>query len=333
MKKLILVFCFAQVIVLKGFSQDPHFSQYYASPVTVNPAATGLFDGDARISGLYRQQWPEYGDPFVSGTFAFELKPKKYLNDAVPDRLSYGGMLMFDRTPDGVLKSEYAYALLAYHKALDEEGVKRLGVGVMVGYNQKSIDATQLTFASQFESGGFGSGVPTGENISYNRISSLDVHTGLMYSYNDGVTSYYLGGAGYHLANPKNYFTGNNQLEKFIPKRWDINTGFNIHADNLNYAGSAVMMYQAKAMNIVVGGAVGIPFGETGIFYIGSWYRVKEAIIPTINLQWQNINLGLSQDVLLNNKNQTLAKPKSFELSLSYRPKKYRDYKTGCFAF
>jgi type IX secretion system PorP/SprF family membrane protein len=331
MQKKLIIFSVCCWLVGTCFAQDPHFSQYYASPVTVNPAAAGIFDGDARISGLYRQQWPQYGDPFVSATFAFELKPKQYQNDAVPDRMSYGGILMFDRTPDGILKSQYVYGMFAYHKGLDAEGIKRLGIGVMVGYNQKAIDMAQLTFASQFQSGGFGSGA-SGENISASKISSLDVHTGLMYSYNDGTTSYYAGGAAYHLANPKNYFTGNNQLDKFIPKRWDLNGGFNIKTGNFNYAGSAVMMVQSSSTDIMIGGAVGVPFGPTGIFYVGSWYRVNESIIPTLNLQWQNMNVGFSRDVQVN-KSQALVKPSSSELSISYRPKKIRDYKTGCFAF
>jgi hypothetical protein len=32
-------------------AQDPHFSQYYASQQTINPASVGLFAGDMRVSG------------------------------------------------------------------------------------------------------------------------------------------------------------------------------------------------------------------------------------------------------------------------------------------
>jgi hypothetical protein len=36
---------------------DPHFSQYYIQPMTMNPAFTGAFDGDYRISGIWRSQY------------------------------------------------------------------------------------------------------------------------------------------------------------------------------------------------------------------------------------------------------------------------------------
>ena len=39
-------------------AQDPHFSQFYASPLLLNPALTGAFPGNVRASGSYREQWP-----------------------------------------------------------------------------------------------------------------------------------------------------------------------------------------------------------------------------------------------------------------------------------
>jgi type IX secretion system PorP/SprF family membrane protein len=331
MRNIIILFCVLLFEAKAGFSQDPHFSQYYASPALINPASTGIFNGDMRLAGIYRQQWPQYGEAFVTGSFAFEIKPGKFKNDEETDRLAYGGMLMFDKTPDGILKSQYAYGMFAYHKGLDEAGHKKLGVGIMIGYDQRSVDGSQLTFASQFESGGFNNTIPSGETFSYRRISSLDAHAGLLYSYNDENRSFYAGGSVYHLASPKNYFLQNNKVEKTIPKRWDLNAGINLASDNFRYAASTVIMYQAASIECMVGGAIGIPYGEDGILYLGSWFRAREALIPTVNLQWQNLNLGFSYDVFVNNK--TMAKPKSFEFSISYRPKQYSDRKTGCASF
>src|SRR5688572_22807126 len=131
---------------LVGFSQDPHFSQYYASPSTVNPASTGAFVGDARMSGLYRQQWSHYGSPFVTGGIAFELKPNGFRDGQNNNTLAFGGMFLYDKTPDEVLKGQHVYGLLAYHQALDDSGHHKLGAGFMVGFNQKSLDASRLTF-------------------------------------------------------------------------------------------------------------------------------------------------------------------------------------------
>src|ERR1700749_4852227 len=36
---------------------DPHFSQYYNQPMTVNPALTGAIEGDYRVSSIFRSQY------------------------------------------------------------------------------------------------------------------------------------------------------------------------------------------------------------------------------------------------------------------------------------
>jgi type IX secretion system PorP/SprF family membrane protein len=329
MRKLIL-FLGLGLFCSITYAQDPHFSQYYASQSTVNPANTGMFDGDVRVSGLYRQQWPQFGSAFVTGTIAMEFKPEGFKDGQSPNRFAFGGMLMFDKTPDGVLKSQYAYATIAYHKALDEEGHSRLGMGFMAGYNQKILDASQLTFGNQFQSGGFNRG--SGEAIGSGKLASFDVHAGMLYSYQDEDKLYYAGASIYHILNPKDYFLKQNEELNTVTRRWNLNAGLNIGTDNLHYAASALFMHQQKSNEILIGGTVGVPFGENGILYAGSWYRVGESFIPTVNLQWNTMNVGVSYDTYMSSQN-TITKPKSVELSLAWRFAPYHDYKTGCFAF
>jgi type IX secretion system PorP/SprF family membrane protein len=330
MIKSLLIVCFlASGIFLRA--QDPHFSQYYASQLTVNPASTGMFSGDLKVSGLYRQQWPQFGSPFVTGTVSMEFKPGRFRDGVNINRLAFGGLLMFDKTPDGVLKSQYAYASVAYHKALDAEGHNRLGIGFMGGYNQRMLDASQLSFGNQFESGGFNTARGS-ESFSSNRLSSFDLHTGILFSHEEEDRLYYFGASAYHLLGPKNYYLGTNDVLSTIPKRLNLNAGLNIKGQSLNYAASVLVMRQQKVDEITLGGAVGVPVGESGVLYGGAWYRVNESIIPTINLQWKTINAGLSYDTFVDTK-KTMSKPKSFELSLSYRLAPFHDFKTGCFAF
>src|SRR3954451_21884956 len=66
----LLVFLF---ILLKAKAQDPHFSQFFASPLTLNPALTGKFDGDLRVTGNYRNQWPTINRAFTTTTVSADL--------------------------------------------------------------------------------------------------------------------------------------------------------------------------------------------------------------------------------------------------------------------
>ena len=36
---------------------DPHFSQYYAYPLWLNPALTGVINGDSRVNANYKNQY------------------------------------------------------------------------------------------------------------------------------------------------------------------------------------------------------------------------------------------------------------------------------------
>jgi len=313
-------------------AQDPHFSQYYASQTTINPAASGLYQGDMRLSGLYRQQWPQFGSAFVTGTFAFEWKPQGFKDGQNINRLSLGGMMMYDKTPDDVLKGQYIYGTVAYHKALDAEGAHKVGLGFMAGYNQRTMDASKLTFGSNFNGSGFNPGTGA-EPIRSGRSGSFDLHSGLIYSYEKEDKLIYAGGSVYHLIGPKDYFITSNQVLDYVPRRINLNAGINmIAANGLRYAGSVLFMQQAKVNEIIGGAAVGFPFAQDeGVFYTGAWYRYQESIIPTINLQYRKVNLGLSYDIFMSSQ-RTLTKPKSMELSLAYRIVPYHN-QTGCFAF
>lgn len=62
--------------VTLGFSasaqQDIHFSQFYASPLQLNPATAGMFEGDIRVNCLYRTQWPSITAPFTTMAAAID---------------------------------------------------------------------------------------------------------------------------------------------------------------------------------------------------------------------------------------------------------------------
>src|SRR6188768_2919012 len=80
------------VLILLVFSglikaQDPHFSQFFASPLTLNPAFTGKFDGQWRLAVNHRDQWPSIPKAYVttSGSFDFGI-----LKNKIPENDVFG---------------------------------------------------------------------------------------------------------------------------------------------------------------------------------------------------------------------------------------------------
>src|SRR5436190_24180956 len=59
---LILMLC----LLKDSYAQDPNFSQFFVSPLTLNPALTGKFNGDVRVAGNYRDQWPEISKAYIT---------------------------------------------------------------------------------------------------------------------------------------------------------------------------------------------------------------------------------------------------------------------------
>jgi hypothetical protein len=154
------VSCVFSVICLlssqQSKAQDPHFSQYFASPMTLNPALIGKDVADARISAVMRAQW--WGSatsvkPFYTSTISFEKRC--LLQGPVTIVLRSRFSLLSDASNGGVLKNNYLSGGIAYNKALDAEGNELLGGGITVTYASRIFDAGKFEFQSQFGSMGF----------------------------------------------------------------------------------------------------------------------------------------------------------------------------------
>src|SRR3954464_2337653 len=103
MRKLFCI-CIILTIAVVGRAQDPNFSQFFASPLTLNPALTGKFDGVYRVAGNYRNQWPTINNAFTTYTASFDAG---ILKNRIPEYDQFGiGLLGFaDDAGNGVLKN------------------------------------------------------------------------------------------------------------------------------------------------------------------------------------------------------------------------------------
>src|ERR1700740_2835807 len=101
--KRIVFFCLL-VLGLRenGMCQDPAFSQFFASPLTLNPALTGKFNGVVRVAGNYRNQWPAINNAFITSTISVD---GGILKNRLPetDVWGVGLMAMTDKTANGIL--------------------------------------------------------------------------------------------------------------------------------------------------------------------------------------------------------------------------------------
>ena len=298
MKKLLPAF----VLLTMSFSalaQDPNFSQFFASPLTLNPAMTGKFDGVYRIAGNYRNQWPTINNAFTTYTASIDFGVMK---NRIPEIDQFGiGILAFsDKSGNDILQNNSFAVSAAYHKGLDENGYHSIGVGFQASYANKMLFPYKAKYADQLTPLGF-TGV-TSEVFSSNQISLkyFDLNAGVIYNGStNGYNNFYLGASMYHINRPKESFQGG---EFLLPARFTLQGGFKLPVASyhtLHFSANHSM--QAGAKNTVVGAAFGLNTNNDEenpvTVYLGSWYRFGDAIIPYVGLEFGNLHFGYSYDV------------------------------------
>jgi type IX secretion system PorP/SprF family membrane protein len=332
MKKANIIILFLVLLGITTQAQDPHFSQYFASPLTLNPAMTGYFKGDYRIAANFRQQWWSVGDPFTTSTISYDTK---LLQQKVSenDIFAVGVMALYDQSLSGGFKNINASASFAYHKMVDEAGEDNIGVGFQATYATRAIDFGKLNFASQFTGSGFDTNLPTNETFVTNRRSYLDVNAGILYTHKTDNNEFYFGGSFYHLTRPNISFLKN---EKFnLPVRYTAHAGsrFNIGENGNELFIGGLFMEQAGATEKSLGIAYSYNVNNEVKVYGGSWYRFGDAILPYFGFSYNDFQLGCSYDIINSNLKNYSRKNGSFEVSMKLQVTKpvnyYTNYKGG----
>jgi len=313
-RKILLSFLFLSGIMPFGFGQDPHFSQYFASPLTLNPALTGNIDGSLRIASNYRQQWWSTGSPFTTASLSFEQRLlENRLGDN--DRFGVGGLMMVDNTMSGGLRSTYMSVSGSFHKGLSEQ--HRLGVGFQGTYGNRIVDISRLNFENQFVADGFDTNLPSGEAVLSTIKPTVGLHTGLMYTYEDALSRIYFGWSMYHVNRPRQTIL-DDSLSR-IPQRHTLHAGFVLlSGESLRITGHALWQSQAKASEVSIGGAVGYDVGSDNTFFVGAWHRFNESIYPYLSYVRNGMQVALTYDWQIGGIKTALPKNGSIELSFIY---------------
>lgn len=322
------------LIVQTGLCQDPNFSQFFVSPLTLNPALTGKFNGDFRVAGNYRDQWPEIAKAYVTSTISLDA-PMLRSKISELDTWGIGIMAMTDKTANGVLSGNFISITTAYHKGIDEDGLQQIGVGFQGTYSNKRLDGTKLNFLDELDQNG-GWTVPSSETIDNRQVNTsyFDLAVGALYNGStDGYNNFYLGVSGYHLNRPKESFTGDVFYQ--LSPRLTVNAGGAIPLEDRSrtiYL-SSLFSRQSGATNIVAGGAAGFLLNDDEDypmnFYAGAWARfnnVNDALIPYVGLEFNGFRFGASYDVNISSLKTASQSKGGIEISLIFikRPPGYK---------
>lgn len=314
---------FLALVLISGslLAQDIHFSQYFASPLNLNPALTGGFNGTFRAVANYRNQ--DFGVQGKSSyqTYAASVDASLLKRKLNYDRLGVGVSFFHDKSGDGGLSQLNIMAAAAYHKALDDGNRYSLSLGVKAGLVQKRIDFSKLVFEDQIVD--FETIDPvTGETLqSNNNIMYVDFEVGLLFrgAFTENIRSY-IGGSFAHVHKPKENFIEGAPEENRLDPRYIIHGGTDFRlADRITLTPGVMYMIQSTAQELNIGLVAGLELNDFNALYFGSYYRVTErALMPMVAYEIAGFRAGISYDVTLSDYRNANGGNGAIEVSLIY---------------
>lgn len=289
------------LMAIASQSQDPHFSQYFASPMTINPSYTGKDVADMRVAINMRSQW--WGgsniNPYNTATFSFEKRLAT--NKLGDDQLAFAVLGLTDGSNNGILKNNYFGTALAYNKLISSQ--TSIGLGLSMVYANRILDASKFQFQSQFGSMGFQRSIPSNDYITVQKNTYLDVNAGVNFSQNFNNWGYTLGAGYFHAARPSEGAYSNKQYAVDPRLSLQGNAWFALgRGDNKSSMHmSTLSEFQGGNQIFTLGGIYKAKIaGDDTIesLNLGVFNRFGDAVYPYIGLETTNWILSLTYDAV-----------------------------------
>ena len=295
----ILFFTTVFLVHQKLCAQDLHFSQFYNSPLTTNPANTGFIpDADYRVGVNYRSQWASLiPNPYT--TISAFADAQLFRDKMENGWIGVGGVILSDKAGSGSLRSDKLYASVAFHKMLGNSSL--LSAGFNLGYVSKRIDPSNLKFPEQFNGKFFDAGVPASVQFSNLNIDYIDVQVGMNYAYFPKENIYINAGYSIHHVNkPRETFFSDNTSVGKLPIR---HIGFVNAILKVNprviINPNIYFTTQTNAIEINAGVNANYNLAEYDDdkqLVFGLYYRYNDAIIPVIGFETKRTTFTFNYD-------------------------------------
>lgn len=295
-----IIICFGICLFLitceRAAGQDPVFSQFYLSPLQLNPGLSGLTE-DPRFSANYRNQYPGFNNAYRTYALSYDqFFPN--LNSGI------GAWLLSDDAGDGILKTIKAAGIFSYRLRINDNLFAK--TGIEVGIVQSTLNWNKLIFGDQIDDylGTISPGgipFPTEETApDKNKVIYPDLGIGMIVYGGD----LYTGISVKHLNRPDpDFLSINSNLSPRIPMRWTLHAGgswpvfsrtFNNSLD-VKFSPSIIVVKQGPLNQINGGFSMDAELVTFGLHYRISSGR-SEALIGSIGFRTNQLRIGYSFD-------------------------------------
>jgi len=312
----IITFVFFGVIITSGHAQDLHFSQYFNTPLFVNPANTGFDPAhDYRIGGNYRDQWPTLGNPYQTMSVWGDAQ---LFNDRFENGwVGLGGTILKDAAGSGSLNSTKAYISVAYHQVISDNSLLSGGIGIGVANNR--VDLNQLTFNDQWNGQFFDNKISSNEPFVNSSVYYMDLQVGVNYAYFASDNVYLNAGfSAVHLNHPNESFYANTKTNQ-SPTRYTAFLNSNIKVQNIWILNPNIYVSKMTTSWEVVAGFNAnrdLTGDGSNQLVLGLYYRSNDAIIPMIGYQLNNLKITVNYDATISSLGSYNGTSGAYELSI-----------------
>ncbi len=319
--KLVTLFFFFWVGNNSILIGQARFSQFYASPLLINPAHTGRFNNKSyRIGGAFRREINTQEKIYTQSALFFD---SKVLNKIAPenDCFAIGILGLAEKSETEGIKNTYLSVSAAYQKALDDEGKQQLGIGFQTTFARRKLQKPNLIFEDQVLSW-LNSGYT---NIDIFQLGNVDVtytdlNAGLVYQGRLNSNNFFAAGVSmHHITKPSRTFQGgelNLSRQVWSHLAWEKN----LPDDKKLYAALLISYSDKSVKDLFAGLTCQIKINKNNQFIMGAWVRNTvvrgTSIIPSIGLNFNGFTLNTSYDVNITSKNTN--QKGATEISLKY---------------
>lgn len=308
---------------ISGYGQDIHFTQYNMSPLTLNPAVTGLFEGSIRAGALYRNQWSSISPDHFDTYQAFAEKKFPFRADDIAIGLSG----VSDRSGPGRLGADMVLPSGAYHKKM---GAHSFSIGVQPAIVNRSIN--EATYPAQYDHdiGGFDPSQPNLEQNFARKSTYFDLNAGIAWRYKTQGLELVVGQGFYHLNQPN--------ISLFQDHEWSLPPRFTTHSratirltEKWDLQPSAMFQRHNEASEFLIGSLVRKRFREALALRMGSYFRHNlrghqssdlarnvDAVSLNAGIETGPFNIGLAYDLNISELHRASNYRGGFELALIY---------------
>ncbi len=288
--------------------QDFHFSQFFAAPITYNPANSGAFEGDFRAMANYRNQYNSIAEPFVTTAFAADMPIKLSADERDRNFLGVGLHVVNDNS--GTLNFNSLYFMGSVSYAIDLGGSSTnpnfISGGLSFGYTQRSLDFGQATWSNQWEGVGFNPGVASGESFAgVMAEDNILLGAGVTWfnSINDN-TRLLMGASLLNANAPQVQIIGD---ENALFRKFIYHAGMSITQEGgyVTFLPNLFVMFQGPNRIVDVGTELEFSLWDRTQFTdfrnnlstnVGAYYRLQDAIYFIGRVNYYDFSLGISYD-------------------------------------